>query len=180
MVVEAKPKMQDQSDWIVIRTKPRAEKKIGSILHEIGIENHVITYYSIQQWSDRKKKVEFVLIPGVIFVKHDSSITNIIYNYPQVIGILTEFGKPALVKQHEINNLLLIAKEWSGEMITQTSFEQFEKGDFVEVISGSFKGLTGELVTLKGKDRLLVSFVSLNINFTIELSKSKIKRISDK
>jgi transcription antitermination factor NusG len=143
-----------------------------------GFDAQVFTYSSLRQWSDRKKKVELPLIPSVVFVKNVPNVTDSLYLYPHVVGILREFGKPALVKQQEINNLLMIAKEWSGERIQQTTSANFQKGDLVEVTSGDFKGLIGELTTIKGKHRLVVNIHSLNIAFTVELPKSKVKHLS--
>jgi transcription antitermination factor NusG len=143
-----------------------------------GFDAQVFTYSSLRQWSDRKKKVELVLIPGVVFVKNAPNLTKSIYRYPQVIGVLREFGKPALVSQQEINNLLLITKEWNGERIPQAKSANFQKGDLVEVTSGDFRGLIGELTTTKGKHRLVVNIHSLNIAFTVELPKSKVKHLN--
>jgi hypothetical protein len=44
--------------WLVIKTKPRAEKKLYEQLTKAGYESFLPTYVVIRQWSDRKKKVE--------------------------------------------------------------------------------------------------------------------------
>ena len=169
---------QDTSfEWVVVRVKSRAEKKLAAHLQSHGLEALAIAYTTIRQWSDRKKKVELPLIPGVIFVKYAPDISNTLYQYPQITGVLKEFGEFARVKQFEIDNLLLIAREWSGERIQQASDVNFQKGDLVEVTSGDFKGLIGELTTIKGKHRLVVNIHSLNIAFTVELPKSKVKHL---
>lgn len=166
------------NQWLVLRAKSRAEKKLAAFLQLQGWSAHAITYTTMRQWSDRKKKVELPIIPGVVFAKYEEQILEFLYHCPLVASVLKEYGQPALVKQFELNNLLLIAKEWSGEQIIQTVNEHFEKGDLVEVTSGDFQGLIGELITIKGKYRLVVNIHALNIAFTVELPKSKVKHLN--
>lgn len=165
--------------WLVVKTKPRAEKKLAQLLSSSGVEALVITYTSIRQWSDRKKKVTLPLISGVIFVPNFPEIFNIIYHYPQVLSVLRDNGKYALVSKEEIDCLLKVASEWSGNKIEHLQDNQnLSEGDLVEVLDGAFKGVIGELVTIKGKHRLVVQMKSLNVGFTIELAKSKVKYLS--
>ena len=73
---EAHPKF-----WIALYTRPRSEKKVRAYLDSIGIENFLPVQYQLRQWSDRKKLVEVVVIPMVIFVSADASeIPNITHN----------------------------------------------------------------------------------------------------
>lgn len=73
---EAHPK-----SWIALYTRPRSEKKVRAYLDSIGVENYLPVQNQLRQWSDRKKLVEVVVIPMVIFVLIDKSeILNIINN----------------------------------------------------------------------------------------------------
>jgi transcriptional antiterminator NusG len=165
--------------WLVVKTKPRAEKRLAQQLSSAGVEALVITYTSIRQWSNRKKKVTLPLINGIIFVPNTPEIFDVIYHYPQVLGILRDNDKYGLVTKEEIECLLKVASEWSGNKIEYLQANQnLSEGDLVEILDGEFKGLIGELVTIKGKHRLVVQMKSLNIGFTIELAKSKVKYLS--
>ena len=59
--------------WIALYTRPRSEKKVRDYLNSIGIENYLPVQYQLRQWSDRKKLVEVVVIPMVIFVTIERS-----------------------------------------------------------------------------------------------------------
>ena len=73
---EAHPK-----SWIALYTRPRSEKKVRAYLDSIGVENYLPVQNQLRQWSDRKKLVEVVVIPMVIFVLIDKSkILDIINN----------------------------------------------------------------------------------------------------
>ena len=121
------------NSWLVIKTKPRAEKKLYEQLTKSGYEAYLPTYEALRQWSDRKKKVQQPLISGVVFVKNNVSDIYSLYDYPLIIGVLKEFNKPALVSQQEINNLIILIKEWNGELIECKESLSLFQGDKVEV-----------------------------------------------
>ena len=54
--------------WYVLYTNPKAEKKVAEQLNKIGIETYCPLVTKIQQWSDRKKKIEVPLFSSYVFV----------------------------------------------------------------------------------------------------------------
>jgi transcription antitermination factor NusG len=165
--------------WLVIKTKPRAEKKLYEQLTKAGYDSFLPTYVVIRQWSDRKKKVELPLISGVVFVKNKLVDTYSLYDFPHIIGILKEFNKPALVSQQEIENIKILIKEWNGELIECNESLTLSKGEEVEVVRGDFAGIIGELIALNGKHRLVVQLKTLNVEFTVNIPKSHVKRVQN-
>jgi transcription antitermination factor NusG len=162
----------------VVKTKPRAEKKLAQQLAARGMRCYAITYTTMRQWSDRKKKVALPLIPGVVFLEHHVNNLSALYQYALVQGVLKEFGQPALVKTHEIDNLLLLAKAWSGDAVpTDRVGPHLCEGDWVEVTHGQFKGLRGTLTELKGQHRLVVTLDALQWAVTLDISKSQVKKL---
>lgn len=166
-----------EATWLVVKTKPRAEKKLYQQLTTAGFQAILPTYVVVRQWSDRKKKVEMPLISGVVFIKNDVEYAYSLYDFPHVTGILKEFGKPALVAQREIDNLEILVKAWNGEMIECHESLTLAQGDEVEVVRGDFAGIIGELVALNGKHRLVVQLKTLNVEFTVNIPKSHVKPI---
>ena len=63
---EARPKR-----WIAAIVQMCTEKKVSEKLNNLKIENYVPTQLEIHQWSDRKKKVERIVIPMIVFVFTD-------------------------------------------------------------------------------------------------------------
>lgn len=57
--------------WIAAYTRPESEKKAASELSKI-MKTYVATQTPIRQWSDRKKEIESVVIPMVIFAEVSS------------------------------------------------------------------------------------------------------------
>ena len=165
--------------WLVVKTKPRAEKKIDEQLATAGYESFLPTYTVVRQWSDRKKKVEVPLISGVVFVKNNLVNVNDLYNFPQVNSILKEFNQLALVSPQEIDNLKILIKEWNGELIECNESISYCCGDEVEVVRGDFAGIIGELIATNGKHRLVVQLKSLNVEFTVNIPKSHVRRVQN-
>ena len=167
--------MQEQKQWMVVYTKYRCEKKLYQQLKDDGYEVALPLYTTIRQWSDRKKKIQLPLINCVVFIKTNTNEIYNIYDYPLVKGILKEFGKPAIVRDEEIKNLEIIANQWDDELIQKNNNIQYHIGDFVEIIKGPFKGLTGILVETNNKNRVVIQIKSLNVEFSIYISKYHIK-----
>lgn len=137
---EARPKF-----WIAAYTRPKSEKKAASELFKISnIETYAPTQTVIKHWSDRKKKVEVVVIPMVIFaeVSTDEDILTI-KKHPLILKILTLPGRkePAKIPSKQIEQLKFMLNE-SNEPV------EFVQGDFkvsdeVKVVRGHLAGLEG-------------------------------------
>ena len=57
--------------WYVALVRMHHEKKVSEYLNKVGIENFVPVQKEIHQWSDRRKLVESVLLPMMVFVHAD-------------------------------------------------------------------------------------------------------------
>ena len=171
-----KNKHNNSYKWFAIYTKSRCEKKLAEQLKAAGITVFSPLYTTVKQWSDRKKKVVEPLIRQIIFIQTEEEKLNEIYSFPHANGIVKEFGKPAVIKDHEIKTLEIIAREWSGETISTSSQATFEVGDNVSIERGPFTGLTGQLIEKNGKHRLVVKLQTLNVEFTINIAKSHTKK----
>ena len=55
--------------WYVALVRMHHEKKVSERLSKMGIDSFVPVQQQIHQWSDRRKKVERVVIPMMIFVR---------------------------------------------------------------------------------------------------------------
>ena len=53
--------------WYVALVRMHHEKKVAERLDKIGIENFVPVQQEIHQWSDRRKMVESVLLPMMVY-----------------------------------------------------------------------------------------------------------------
>ncbi|MBD5226325.1 MAG: UpxY family transcription antiterminator [Bacteroidales bacterium] len=159
--------------WIALYTRPRSEKKVRDYLNSIGIENYLPVQYQLRQWSDRKKLVEVVVIPMVIFVTIERPETFNIPSNPLILRPVYQMGrdkKPALIPDSQIAQLKFIL----GQSDYPVTFDStiFKVNDKVRVVRGPLMGLTGEIVNCD--DKYLELAVPIGIRGAARLNIEKI------
>lgn len=144
--------------WIAAYTKPRSEKKAAEELCKAKIETYVPIQTIERQWSDRRKKIDVVVIPMVIFacIAKDDILT--IKQDPRILRILSYPGRrdPAIIPEEQISNLrlMLTKSDTPVEFIAQP----FNLSDTVRVKTGNLEGLIGRVERIdSGKTKLVVS-----------------------
>jgi transcriptional antiterminator RfaH len=160
--------------WYAVYTAPRAEKQVYKRLLESEIESFLPLYKTMRQWSDRKKLVEKPLLPSYVFVKIKHKHYPVVFKTFGIVKFVTFNGIPAPIPQKQIDNLKLLVS--SNAEIEVTS-QSFIKGDNVEVVTGSLIGLTGELISVNGKKRVLVRVDKLDQNIILTVPLTFLKKI---
>lgn len=122
-------------NWYVIYTKPKWEKKVAERLIQMGIECYCPLTTKIKQWSDRKKKVEMPLFNSYVFVQLPDSERNSVFEIAGVVRYLFWLGKPAVVRDEEIN---IIKNSLKAPNIADASVVPFHVGDKIKLESGVF------------------------------------------
>ncbi|KFF18288.1 UpxY family transcription antiterminator [Flavobacterium hydatis] len=122
-------------NWYVVYTKPKWEKKVADQLNKIGITSYCPLITQIRQWSDRKKKVEVPLFNSYVFVQLGDLDRNLVFQTPGVIRYLFWLGKPAIVRDEEIN---VIKNSLNSPTISEVSVAPFKIGDKIKLDSGAF------------------------------------------
>ena len=137
---EAHPK-----HWVAALVQMRSEKSVGKKLHDMGIENFVPTQSEIHQWSDRKKKVERVAIPMIVFIRAEEKIIKELTYHPFIHKLLTAPGErtPAIIPDVQIENLKFMLRQ--SESQVEIKERIFKTGDHIRIIRGPLKDLEGEL-----------------------------------
>lgn len=163
-----------EEKWYAIYTRPRAEKLVFARLEEESIETFLPLQKTFRIWSDRKKLVEKPLLPSYIFVKTFKKNFPKVYKINGVVKFISFEGKPVSIPQRQIDNLKLLIN--SNAQI-EVSSEKFAPGDNVEVINGSLIGLTGELIRIGSKNRVVVRIDRLDQNLILKIPKAFLKKL---
>lgn len=152
--------------WYVLYTNPRAEKKVATQLSAMGFDVYCPTVIRIQQWSDRKKKVETPLFSSYVFVNIEEHLRDSVFNAKGVVRYLYWLGKPAVVKDDEIAAI----KKWLATDYSDIEVESLHKGDEIAITDGPFKNHTGIVQEINSNNiRLIVA--SVGIILTLKYSK---------
>ena len=131
--------------WIAALVQMCTEKKVGERLTKFGMENYVPTQTEIRQWSDRKKKVERVVIPMVVFVHTDEKTERSLRMHSFIRKILTYPGQTAaaVIPDGQIERLKFMLNQSDSPVEMMES--NLQVGDKVQIVRGALKGMEGEL-----------------------------------
>ena len=142
--------------WLVAYVRMRHEKKTSERLTQMGIENFLPVQEEIHQWSDRRKRVERVLMPMMIFVHVDLRQQKEVLTLSSVSRYMVLRGEsaPAVIPDEQMNRFKFML-DYSEELISMNS-APLARGEKVRVIKGPLAGLEGELVHVGGKSKIAV------------------------
>ena len=157
--------MEGNSYWYVVYTRPRWEKKVSRILDEKGIENYCPLNKVEKQWSDRKKIIFEPLFKGYVFIRISENRKWDIKLIDGIISYVYWLGKPAIVKEEEIDIIRKFLMEF--EMV-EVSDIQLKKMDSVIINRGvliDYKGIVVEILGNKARVRVDSMGVSLSAIF---------------
>ncbi|WP_083644384.1 UpxY family transcription antiterminator [Christiangramia flava] len=111
--------------------------KVSERLERLGVEVYCPVVKEVRQWSDRKKKVTVPLFNSYLFVQVEKTNVSLIYEASGVLGYLNWLGKPALVRDSEIQTI----KNWlDKEGIDEVKVAQLQEGDRLQLKNGQFQG----------------------------------------
>ena len=159
----------DELPWYAVYTKSRYEKKLAEKLKEKGIEAYVPLKKVVRQWSDRKKLVSEPLIRSYCFVRPQPGPRQ----YDQVLDtdgavrFVWFSGKPAPIPNKQIDILKVIT---GADVEVDVAPGTFHKGASVRINAGPLAGVTGELIEIAGRHRVLIKIDHLDQGLTVSIS----------
>ena len=133
--------------WIAVLVQVNCEKKTATRLGKFGYETYIPTQQEVHQWSDRKKKVDRLIMPMVVFVRatvreeewlRDQSFIHKLLALPGSDEDKKKFATP--IPDNQIERLKFLLENAESEV---TIVSNYKVGDSVRVISGPLKGLEG-------------------------------------
>jgi transcription antitermination factor NusG len=130
-------------NWYALYTSPRAEKRVKENLEQNGIECYLPLHRTPRVWSDRVKMVDIPLFNSYVFVKCKISEIFRMNRIRGVVKIVYYDGKPAMIRQNEIDAMKMFIREAAGRVLCE--------GDEVEILTGSMKNISGKITKIKKK-----------------------------
>ncbi len=162
--------------WLVAYVKMHHERKVKERLDAMNIESYLPIQEEVRQWSDRKKKIQRIVMPMLIFVRVDQKEQNQVLTLPAVFRYMILRGEhqPAVIPDRQMENFRFML-DFSESTVNMES-EMPQAGESVRVIKGSLKGLYGELISQEGKTRIAVRIDQLGYA-TVELPVSYVEKV---
>ncbi|MEP7255321.1 MAG: UpxY family transcription antiterminator [Ferruginibacter sp.] len=162
--------------WYAVYTKPRWEKKVASLLEAKGIEYYCPLNKVVKQWSDRKKIVLEPLFKSYVFVQVEEKEKWDLMNINGIVNYVHWLGKPARIKESEIETVKKFLNEFSGiEVVDETS----SINSTVKIKHGVLMNYQGILLEVSG-NKASVKIESMGLQLTAVFDKKNIELIEDK
>ena len=129
--------------WVAALVHTNCEKKVATKLEKLGIENYVAIQTEEHQWSDRKKKIDRIVIPMVVFVRLAKNEEDEFRRLPFIMKFISYPGSNELatpIPDNQIEQLRFLLEHSEYPI---TFFNNIEVGDTVRIMNGPLKGFIG-------------------------------------
>jgi transcriptional antiterminator RfaH len=153
--------------WYAVYTRSRSEKRLMELLTAKGIEAYVPLRKVMHQWSDRKRLIEEPIIRSYCFVRVTSMEYYEVLNTPGAVQYVWFSGKPATIPDRQIATLKAIT---GSNLEIECLPDTFQPGIQVRVNAGPLQGLSGELVNIASKKKVIIRIDHLNQVITLSIS----------
>ncbi len=156
--------------WYAIYTRPRWEKKVNGLLVQKGIESYCPLNKVRRKWSDRIKTIDEPLFKSYVFVKVSDDQRTSVRMTNGVVNFVYWNGKPAIIKEKEIQTIKRFLDEFENIQVVKIDFEPEER---VRVIAGPMMDQEGKVIEIKNKT-VKVCIDSLGYMLVAYIDKSKL------
>lgn len=158
-------------NWYVVYTRPRWEKKIAENLLRIGIEHYCPLNKVTRQWTDRKKTILEPVFKGYVFVKPEEEKKWEIKNVPGILNFVHWLGKPARIREEEIDTIKKFLSEFDDVSVEKKDFDLHEK---VRITRGVLMNYEGMVISVFG-NRATVKIDSMGLQLSAHFDKKNLE-----
>ncbi len=166
--------MDPDYNWYVVYTKPRWEKKVASHLDAKGIKYYCPLNKVQRQWSDRKKIVYEPLFKGYIFIQIEEKKKWDIKKIDGILNFVYWLGKPAIVKDKEINTIKRFLEEFTDVEVSSIEITSNTPVIVKRGIMMNYKGVVLEVSGNKAK----VLIDSMGLFLTAVFDKNNLEQLN--
>lgn len=164
-----------KSNWNVLYTRSRCEKKVASLLSKRGIENFCPLNRVTRKWSDRYKLVYEPLFSSYVFVRStNEDCSKITQLTNDIVNFVYWLGKPAVVKESEIEAIKAFLNAYANVKLEKSDIRV---SDNVRIISGPLMNRQGSVTSIDN-NKVKLAIPSLGYLMTAETNISNVSIIN--
>lgn len=147
--------------WFVLYTKSKFEKKVATHLSKLNYEVYCPMKTRDSKYYGKSKPVEEPLFKSYVFVKHNKGPKTEVLMAPGVVQYLYWLGKPAIVRQEEID----VIENWlSKGYVDECLITSISAGDRIQIKNGVFKGKDGIVKEIgKGSVKIILQELGCSV-----------------
>ena len=164
-----------QPHWYALYTQARWEKKVHRLLQEAGFERYCPLNKVQRRWSDRMKTVEEPLFRSYVFVRIAEKQRSDVRAIPGVVNFVYWLGKPAIVRDEEIEEIRRFLDEFTDVEVTRID-EKIEPGTRVRIVSGFMMGR--EAVAIRETNKYVEVYLdSIGFRLRAMVERRRLKKV---
>lgn len=156
--------------WLALYSRPRWEKKVNKLLIEKGLESYCPLNKVTRKWSDRLKLIEEPLFKSYVFVKVSDEDRTAVRMTPGVVNFVYWNGKPAVIKEKEINTIKRFLNEHENVEVQPIDLQLKQR---VKITTGPLMDHEGEILSLQHKT-VKVAIDSLGYVLVAHIDRTKL------
>jgi transcription elongation factor/antiterminator RfaH len=164
----------DQPEWYAVYANVRHEKRVKEYLDGRMVECYLPSYRSVRRWQDRRREVELPLFPGYLFVRIAYRSRLQVLTTPGVVQIVSFDGKPAPIRQDEIE----VLRQALSRNAHCEPHPYLKVGRRVRVRSGPLAGVEGILTRRKEGFRLILSIDLIMRSVATEVDEADVEPVN--
>lgn len=167
----------DQKQWLVAYVRRHHERKVRDRLDSLGIENFLPIQKVVRQWSDRKKQIDKVIIPMMIFVRVSLDERKTVLTTQSVLSFMMVIGthKHAVIPDKEMQMFRFMLDSSESNIDIENNIPDI--GDKVRIIKGPLLGMEGTLVASENDKLRFALQLNQFIYATVKIDQSFVERI---
>jgi transcription antitermination factor NusG len=163
-----------ESNWYVICTKKKKEKKVAAVLNKKGIENYC-PFTTIETKNVSRSAKEYgPLFSSYIFVKMQQSDLQTLKTLPYVINPLFWKKEPAIINADEINAIKMMCENYSTIKLEKIAVELNEN---ISVVERNITGYSNRAVMVEHKG---ISISLPTLGYSISADRDKERKTTEK
>jgi transcription antitermination factor NusG len=147
--------------WYLIYTKPKHEKRVAENLTDANLTYLLPTIKKLRVWSDRRKYIDTPLFPSYVLEDYYQGL-----NAEGALYFVKFDKKVVRVKETIIDSIRLLVDQGTD---IEVNNDYFRPGQQLQIYEGPLTGLTGEVVQVNGKEKILVRVHLLQRNLLATL-----------
>lgn len=163
--------IENKINWYALQTRPRWEKKVASSLDKKGIEYYCPLNKTLRQWSDRKKIVLEPVFKSYVFIKISEEKKWEIKKIDGILNYVYWLGKPAQIKEAEIDLIRKFLNEFKDVAVEQKNFHLNSK---VRIKQGLLMNYEGTIAEVFG-NKIIVKIDSMNIQLSAHFDRKNLE-----
>ena len=165
--------MKNGKKWYAVYTKPRWEKKVNQLLSDKAVETYCPLNKVSRQWSDRIKVVLEPLFKSYVFTRISPEEMAKVRMTDGVLNFVYWTGKPAIVKDKEIEVIRKFLDEYDNVELEKINLEPMQH---VKVKRGVLMEKEGEVIKVLNS-KVVVAINSLGYQLVAQINKDNLEPV---